>query len=188
MVDQKNKIIVIVGLPGTGKSALAHYMSEGGVPRVSFGSIVNNAVAEAGLELNIENERSVREKLRLDPSGDKVAEEVINQVNVLLNSGQHRILVDGLGSWDTYKRLRHEYHSDLIVVALTARRYIRHRRLAERKELPLTAAEVDVRDYDEIETLNKGGVIAIADYYLFDNGSLEQLHIQIDDLLREIEF
>jgi hypothetical protein len=52
----------------------------------------------------------------------------------------------------------------------------------------MTAQQIDERDYDEIETLNKGGVIAIADYYLFDNGSLEQLHIQIDDLLRELEF
>jgi hypothetical protein len=52
----------------------------------------------------------------------------------------------------------------------------------------MTSQQIDERDYDEIETLNKGGVIAIADYYLSDNSSLEQLHIQIDNLLRDIEF
>ena len=188
MSERDLKIIAIVGLPGTGKSALAHYMGERGIPRVSFGSIISNAVAEAGLEFNLENEHTIREKMRLDPAGDLAAKEVITQVNALIESGQHKILIDGLGGWETYKQLRHEYHGDLIVVALTARRYIRHRRLAQRTELPLTSPEVDARDYDEIETLNKGGVIAIADYYLFDNGSLEQLHIQIDDLMREIEF
>ncbi len=189
MVDSKNvKLIAFVGLAGTGKSAIAEYLGELGIPKVSFSDVIMNQVAKEGLDPTLENERAIREKMRLDPSGDLVAQEIIDQISHLIESGQHRILVDGLGSWQTYKQLRHEFHGNLTVVALSARRHIRHRRLTGRPEHPMTEKQVDERDYDEIETLNKGGVIAIADYYLFDNGSLEQLHIQIDDLLREIEF
>lgn len=188
MVDQNVKLIAFVGLAGTGKSAISEYLGELGIPKVSFTDIIMNELNREGLEPNLENERIVRERMRLDQSGDLVATEAINQINRLVEGGQHKILVDGLGSWDTYKRLKHEFHGNLTVVALTSRRYIRHRRLTQRSHNPMTAKQIDERDYDEIETLNKGGVIAIADYYLFDNGSLEQLHIQIDDLLREVEF
>lgn len=188
MVDQNVKLLAFVGLAGTGKSAIAEYLGELGIPKVSFSDIIMNNVAIEGLEPTLENERIVREKMRLTPAGDQVAIEAVRQINALINSGQRKILVDGLGSWESYKLLKHEFHGNLTVVALTSRRYIRHRRLTQRPHNPMTAKQIDERDYDEIETLNKGGVIAIADYYLFDNGSLEQLHIQIDDLLRELEF
>lgn len=189
MAEPKNvELLAFVGLAGTGKSAVTHYLGELGIPKVSFTEVIMNALKEARLEPTLENEREIREKLRLDPAGDLVANEVITQVNKMIESGQHRIVVDGLGSWDTYKRLRHEFPGSLTVIALTARRYIRHRRLTSDTKRPMTDQQIDERDYDEIETLNKGGVIAIADYYLFDNGSLEQLHIQIDELFRQIEF
>jgi dephospho-CoA kinase len=186
MTEKKNaKIIAFVGLPGTGKSAATIYLTEQQIPKVSFGEIVMRAVKDAGLEPTQQNEREVREKLRLDPSGDKVLEQVISEIQKLIEAGQHKVVLDGLGSWDSYKRLKHEFPGNVTVVAFTAQRYIRYRRLEEN---PLTEQLVDMRDYDEIETLNKGGVISMADFYIFDNGSMEQLHTQIDELLRQIEF
>ncbi len=189
MAESKNvKLIAFVGLSGTGKSAATEYLGERGIPKVSFGDIVMSKLEESGLTPSSENEKIIREKLRLDPSGDTVANEVVNQINDLITAGQHQIVIDGLGGWESYKRLRHEFPGNLILVALTAQRHIRHRRMSGRPDHPLTEREVDERDYDAIETLGKGGVIAIADHFLVDNGSIEQLHTQIDDLLRDIEF
>jgi dephospho-CoA kinase len=189
MTEKKNvRIIAFVGLPGTGKSAATSYLTEQNIPKVSFGDIVMKAVSEAALDPTQENEREVREKLRLDPSGDKALAQVISEIQKLIDSGQHRIVLDGLGSWESYKKLKHEFPGNVTVVAFTAQKYIRYRRLAQRESNPLPEPLVDARDYDEIETLNKGGVIAMADFYIFDNGSLEQLHTQIDDLLRQLEF
>lgn len=189
MVDKQNaKIIAFVGLPGTGKSAATAYVTDRGIPKVSFGDIIMQKIQAAGLDPTPENERSVREKLRLDHSGDQVLNEVISEVQKLIDAGQHRIVVDGLGAWDSYKRLKHEFPGNLIIVAFTAQRHIRLRRLASRSESPMTEQMVNARDYDEIETLNKGGVLAMADYFLFDNGSLEMLHTQIDELLRTLDF
>lgn len=189
MTERKNaKIIAFVGLSVTGRSAAAAYLGERGIPKVSFGDIVKKAVEDAGLDLNSENEIAIREKLRNDPSGDIVATEIIKQLDQLIDAGQHKIVIDGLGSWDTYKRLKHEFPGCITVVSLSAPRHIRYRRAAQRKEHPLTEQDVNERDYDEIETMNKGGVIAIADYPLSDYGSFEQLHLQVDELMRRIDF
>lgn len=189
MVKRKNvSLVAFVGLSGTGRSAATAYLGGRGIPKVSFAEVVQKALEAENLAPTIENERIVREKMRLSPSGDQVANEIIDQINRLVDSGQHQIAIDGLGSWETYKRLRHEFSGSMIVVALVARRHIRHRRMAERPNLPLTPAQTDQRDYDMIETLNKGGVVAMADYFITDNGSIEQLYTQIDKLLEEIEF
>lgn len=185
---QNAKIIAFVGLPGTGKSAATVYLTERGIPKVSFGDIIRQKIESAGLDASPENERIIREKLRLDPAGDQVLNQVISEVHNLIDAGQHRVVIDGLGVWDSYKHLKHEFPGSLLIVALTAQRHIRIRRLAHRSENPLTEPQVNTRDYDEIETLNKGGVLAMADYFLFDNGSLEMLHTQIDELLRTLDF
>lgn len=187
MTEPKNvSIIAFVGLSGTGKSAAATYLAERGMPKVRFAAVIESALAEAGLDDTPDNERMIREQLRLDPVGDVLVNRIISEINDLIAAGQHKIVIDGLGGWEAYKRLKHEFPGSMTVVALTARRHIRHRRLADRAEKPLTEREVDQRDYDAIETLGKGGVIAIADYFIEDNGSLEQLHMNIDDLLREL--
>lgn len=189
MAEHKHvKIIAFVGLSGTGKSAAATYVSERGIPRVSFADVIERALHSEGLEHTLQNERVIREKWRLSPAGDKVAHEVLRQIDQLIAAGQHKIVIDGLGAWATFRQLKHEFPGSLTVVGLTATRRIRHRRVASRAEHPLTSAEVDQRDYEAIETLGKGGVIAIADHFIHDDGSLEQLHTRIDTLLRDIEF
>lgn len=189
MAEHKNvKIIAFVGLTGTGKSAAAKYLAERGVARVSFAGIIEKALQTEGFELTPENERLVREKQRLSPSGDKIALEALQQIDRLIAAGQHKIVIDGLGAWATYRQLKHEFPGSLTVVGLTATKRIRHRRVASRAEHPLTSAELDQRDYEAIETIGKGGVIAIADHFIHDDGSLEQLHSRIDTLLRDIEF
>jgi dephospho-CoA kinase len=189
MAEQKDvKVIAFVGLSGTGKSAATAYLGELGIPKVSFGDIVMNEVKKAGLEPTPENEVTIREKLRHDSAGDLVVNQAVEEIVQLIAAGQHRIVIDGLGGWEAYKQLRHELHGNLTIVALTAHRHIRHRRMAQHPEHPSTDQEVDDRDYEAIETLGKGGVIAIADHFISDNGSIEQLHTRIDELLRELDF
>ena len=65
-------------------------------------------------------------------------------------------------------------------MAIIAPRGLRHQRLAQRPERPLTPAEALDRDYAEIENVEKGGPIAIADHYIMNTGSLEDLHTSIE--------
>ena len=189
MTEPKNiKILAFVGLAGSGKSTAVEYLTEKGYPKVYFGGVVLDEVKKRGLELTQENEQPIREELREKEGKDFVVRRIIKQINDLIDAGQHRIVADGLYTWTEYKVLKHEFPGELNLVAIVAPRALRHRRLANRPIRPLTAAQADQRDWAEIENLEKGGPIAIADHFILNDGDLEKLHQQIDAELASIDF
>ena len=74
------------------------------------------------------------------------------------------------------------------MVAVVAPTHLRHHRLANRPERPFTTDEATKRDWAEIENLEKGGPIAIADHYIVNDSSLEDLHSKIDAVLADVDF
>lgn len=189
MTNHENvKIIAFVGLPGVGKSSAVDYVTEKGYPKVYFGGIILDAMTEAGLELTQENEKPFREELRAREGNDFVANRIIEQIRKLIASGQKRIVADGLYSWTEYKVMKHAFPGELAVVAIVAPKHIRHHRLATRPVRPLTNQEADQRDWAEIEGIEKGGPIAIADHFIINDGTIEQLHQKVDTELDQIGF
>lgn len=182
------KIIAFVGLAGAGKSVSVDYLTEKGYPKVYFGGVVLDAMTEAGLEHTQENEKPFREELRKKEGNDFIAKRIIAQIHNLINAGQHRIVADGLYSWTEYKVLKHEFPGEFSLIAVVTPKKLRHRRLIDRPVRPLTQAEADARDYAEIENLEKGGPIAIADHYIINDGDLDNLHKQINLTLNDIGF
>lgn len=187
-VNKDIKIVAFVGLTGSGKSTAVDYITSKGYPKVYFGGIVLDEVAKRGLELTQENEQPIREELRREEGKDFVVKRIISQIHDLLDAGQHRIIADGLYTWTEYKVLKHEFPGELSVVAVVSPKHMRKMRMAKREIRPLSAGEVDQRDWAEIENLEKGGPIAIADHFIMNDGSMENLHAQIDQVLNDIEF
>lgn len=185
---QNTKIIAFVGLTGAGKSEAVEYVCRMNYPKVYFGGVVLDAMTEAGLEHTQENEKPFREALREKEGKDFVAKRIITQINNLVQAGQKRIVADGIYTWTEYKTLKHAFPGELIVVAVVAPRHLRHHRLTTRPIRPLTAEEANDRDWAEIENLEKGGPIAIADYFIHNDKDLEHLHSQIDTVLASTHF
>jgi dephospho-CoA kinase len=188
ILNKEVKIIAFVGLTGSGKSAAVDYITEKGYPKVYFGGVILDAMTEAGLEHTQENEQPFREELRAREGKDFVAKRIIVQIHKLLDSGQHRIVADGLYTWTEYKTLKKEFPGELVVIAIVAPKRLRHRRLLTRPIRPLTQAEADQRDWAEIENLEKGGPIAVADHYIMNDGNFDHFYEQIDTILDEIGF
>lgn len=182
------KILAFVGLTGSGKSTAVEYLTKKGYPKVYFGGVVLDAMTKAGLEHTQENEKPFRENLRKKEGNDFVANRIVEQIKDLINAGQHRIIADGIYTWTEYKVMKHAFPGELTVVALVAPKRVRHHRLNVRPERPLTDEEADKRDWAEIENLEKGGPIAIADSYIFNDDDTEKLHQDIDAVLARIEF
>jgi len=182
------KIIAFVGLTGSGKSKAVEYVTEKGVPKVYFGGVVLDAMREAGLELTEANEREFREELRKREGNDVIVNRIVKQIQDLIAAGQRRIVADGIYTWTEYKVMKHAFPGELTVVAVVAPKHLRYQRLAKREERPLTAAEATSRDWTEIENLEKGGPIAMSDYYVHNDKDVEWLDQQIDDVLAHIEF
>lgn len=182
------KIVAFVGLTGSGKSSAVEYLTAKGYPKVYFGGVILDAMTKAGLEHTQENEKPFREELREREGKDFVVKRIIQQVHDLINAGQHRIVADGIYTWTEYKAMKREFPGELTVVAVVAPKHMRHHRITNRPIRPLTIAEADERDWAEIENLEKGGPIAIADHYIMNNGNLDHFHDQIDTELDHINF
>ena len=54
--------------------------------------------------------------------------------------------------------------------------------------ISLTVEEASSRDWAEIENLEKGGPIAIADYYVHNDSTIDSLHQQLDKICAIIHF
>lgn len=182
------KILAFVGLPGAGKSTAVEHFTEKGYPKVYFGGVVFQAMKEAGIEITPSSERVFRVRFREEHGKDVVVNRIIEQVKHLAAAGQHRVIADGLYTWTEYKTLKQAFPGELIVAAVVAPRHLRYHRLANRPERPFTTVESYDRDIHEIENLEKGGPIAIADHYIINNGSVEQFEKQLHDLAEELGF
>lgn len=183
---QDAKIIVLVGMPGAGKSTCVDHLATKNVPSVYFGGVVvdetrrrNNGETSEALE------RVVREEFRAVDGMAAIAIRIIPQIDALISQGHAVIVADGLYSWAEYKVFKERWGDNAIVVAITAPRRVRHERLARRPVRPLTDEQVTAREYAEIENLEKGGPIANADYTLVNGNTPEDLIAQLDHVLAD---
>jgi dephospho-CoA kinase len=189
MSHQSNlKILAFVGMTGSGKSTAIEYFTEKGFPKVYFGGVIYQAMAEAGIEKGEDNEKVFRVEIREKEGSDFIVKRIIQQIKDLSAAGQHRIIADGLYTWDEYKALRHEFPGNLTVVAITAPKDKRYRWLESRKDRPQTPTISAGRDEREIEDLQKGGPIAAADYFVHNDGSIETMQAQLASIAELLDF
>lgn len=157
---------------------------EKGYAIVRFGDITDDEVKKQGLELNEENERPVREALRKKHGKDAYAKLSLPRIDAALKTSD--VVVDGLYSWEEYIFLKEHYGGDFIVVVVWSSPKARYAHLGGRKIRPLTPQEAASRDRAEIENLNKGGPIALADYTVLNDSSMADLKAQVEGIIDKL--
>ena len=185
--ERRPRALALVGMPGAGKTICAAHLKRAGFFTLRFGAIVVDEVRRRGLEVNPPNERIVREDLRKQHGMAAMALIALPRLHDALNR-QRNIIIDGLYSFSEYRLLDQTLGAPLILVAVAAPRQLRYERLANRAVRPLSAAEARQRDMQEIEQLEKGGPIAMADFTLLNDKSPASLLRQLDDLLNQLQF
>ncbi|MBN2422408.1 AAA family ATPase [Candidatus Woesearchaeota archaeon] len=178
-------IIAVVGMCGSGKSVLTEYLIEKGFSKLRFGQITMDKLKENNLEINEKNERLTREKLREQYGMAAYAILNIPKIKELIKSNE-RIVLDGLYSWEEYLVLKKEFPG-MIVIAVYASPETRYKRLNSRKVRPLSNEESCSRDKSEIENVHKAGPIAMADFTLVNESSLENLKNNLELLFKKTE-
>ncbi|MBI3190976.1 AAA family ATPase [archaeon] len=187
-----HKIIAIVGMPGSGKTEASEVIVDNGFQFIRLGQLTLDEVKRQGLEPTEKNERVIRERLRRENGMAAYALLNFQKIDSLLEKGS--VVVDGLYSWEEYMAFKEKYH-EIKIIAIYASPEIRHERLEKRildaedtemKKRRFAKEEATSRDRAEIENLNKGGPIAMADYTIVNESTLEDLRSEIEKVLKNI--
>ncbi len=179
------KIVSLVGMPGAGKSEAARVFESEGFYRIRFGDVTDREIKKRGLELTEKNERHIRESLRHEHGMAAYAKLNLPAIDAAL---QHTdVVIDGLYSWEEYTFLKEHYGDAFCTAAVWASPVTRYARLAGRKVRPLNREEAAGRDKAEIENVNKGGPIAMADFILLNESSLESLRQAAEKVIAQIK-
>lgn len=181
-MENNTPLFALVGMPGSGKSETAKYFKSLGFSLVRFGEFTDKGLSEKGLPTTEENERVYREEIRKLHGMQAYAVLAEPRISTLQKEGRS-IIIDGLYSWEEYKFLISKL-PNLKIIHIYTEPQKRYKRLSARKIRPLTRDQARKRDVSEIENLQKGGPIAIADYLIDNNSSVGNLYKEIDSLLK----
>jgi dephospho-CoA kinase len=181
-------IIAPVGLAGSGKSTAVEYFTAQGIPKIYGGGIMYSMMTEAGIDITWESQKQFREEMRTREGQDFILKRAIKDIHQLIKAGQKKIVLDGLYTWSEYKTLLHEFPGQVTVIAIVAPKQLRYQRLQNRLERPMQPHEIKERDWSEIENMEKGGPIAMADYFVINDGSLDKLHDQLHIAANDVHF
>jgi dephospho-CoA kinase len=188
-----NKIVCITGLTGAGKSVVSDFFVKNGFNYVRFGQLTMDELKKRNLEVNEANERMIREDLRKTHGMAAYAILNLPKFDELIKIGN--VIADGLYSFEEYKILKEHFGDKLAVIAVYASPKLRYERLVNRKmdgdsnvrNRPLTSEEAKSRDISEIENLNKGGTIAMADFTILNNKDITFLNQQIEEIYDQVK-
>lgn len=189
-MDMKPRVIAFVGMPGSGKgTAVAHLQEKYKLPSVYFGGMVYDEVRRRGLDIVLD-ERMVREEMRTLEGPAVLAKRAAERVKELFAEGAPAVVLDGVYSWSEDRYLRETFGDDYVAIAAVNPKKVRYERVVARKDAhrPYTLEQIQLRDIEEIENLEKGGPIAFADYYVANPKDIDEFREQVDALMHELGY
>lgn len=179
-----NKIIAIVGMCGTGKSVASEYFEKVGYQKVYFGGITYDKLKEAGIERTPETETKMREDLRKEYGMGCYAILSLPKIEELYKNGN--VVIDDLYSWSEYEVLQEKFGDNVILIGVVSDKKLRYSRIAVRPGRSYNNDEAKARDLSELKKLEKGDPIAYADYYILNNGSVDDYYKRLEEILKQI--
>ena len=176
-------------MAGSGKTEVIKYLQgKFDWPNVYMGAPTFDRMRAEGLEMNYENEKICREKIRAEMGMGAYATLCLPKIKKELETGDV-CLVESLYSWSEYKIYKEEFGDNFFCLAVFASPALRFQRLSARSnERPMSSLEEFIRrDYTEIEGIEKAGPIARADFTALNETDLNDLNAQIDNFINIIK-
>lgn len=180
-------IVIVTGMPGSGKSRIVREFERRGFPSVPLGDIVREETLKRGLELTKENVAKVSIRLRQELGQNAVAKLAVEKVRELLRRSPV-VVIDGVRSLDEVGTFRGAFSGEeIIIVAVHTPPKLRFERLKERgrHDDPQTWEDFEERDWKELK-FGIGSVIAMADYMLINDGSRGEYEEKVKNLVDRI--
>lgn len=172
------RILVTTGMPGSGKEEFLKICQARGAKIVRMGDIVREKAKEFGLDPSDASVGTLANEERKRYGNDIWAKRTIPFV------GGDFVVIDGTRGLDEIRAFKHAFGEDLKTVGIHTSAKTRYERLCARSrpDQPTTRAEFDQRDRRELEW-GLGEAIALADYMIVNESTIEDLKVSVDALL-----
>jgi dephospho-CoA kinase len=180
------KVIVIIGLPGSGKSIASKLLARKGIPAYNSSHVIKEEVIKMGLELTIESEEHIARQLRKEHGMDAPARFLANSIE---KEESDIICIEGFRNIEETEYI--ERFGEIFLVEILAPKDVRHGRLIRRAgpRDPKDGKAAEWRDNKEIER-GLGKFMETEKYTKFvinNNGNLQDLEKRLDEVLDKIK-
>jgi dephospho-CoA kinase len=177
----KQKIVVgVAGMPGAGKAVVSRVANEKGYALVIMGNVIREETKRRGLEPTPENIGKIMLKLREEEDPTVVAKKCIPKI---VSANTDVVLVDGIRSLNEIQEFKKNF-PQFVLIAVHSSPETRFGRLFRRKRSD-DPSEWEVfleRDLREL-SVGQGNVIAMADYMVVNEGTLDEYRAKIHEVL-----
>ena len=163
-------IVALSGMPGAGKTTVARYLSQKGIPLLIMGDVVREVAETDGLEPTSDNLARLMLRLRKKSGPEAIAHLIVDKIKLMKKKDKKLsvVIVDGIRSMAEVQVLRLIGTVKLLAIhgsTLTRYTHVKERR---RSDVPSTIDEFDKRDKIEME-VGISNAIALADESISNN-------------------
>lgn len=173
------KLVIVVGMPASGKNTIAPYARMKNYPHFSTGDIVREEIRKRGCSGDPETSAKVSTELR--------GVDGLGVTRMALEDALHQkadvVFLEGIRSWPEIEMIRRTI--SCVVVAFIAPYGMRLERIKKRKREDDSPADFDKRDKREID-YGVAVCIALADAYVLNTGSIDDAITQLDQIVSNL--
>jgi len=181
-------IIGITGTDGAGKGAVVDYLvKEKGFAHYSARALLIEEIERQGIQNNRSNMRIVANELRAKYGNDYVVHHYLERAK---KTGDKKIIIESLRAVDEATLLK---KSGGILLAVDADQEIRFERVQKRRSESDKVSFEEFAKHEALEMndpdphgMQKERVMQMADYTIMNNGTLDDVYVQIESILKKI--
>lgn len=180
-------IIGITGTDGAGKGTVVEYLKKKGFTHYSSRALLIKEIEARGLEPTRNQMRLVANELRAKHGNEFVVKTALDAAQ---QAGTKNIVVESLRATAEAEYLKSK---EGILLAVDADQKLRYERVQARRSETDKVSFEEFVNHEELEKsdpdpngMQKAKVIAMADHTIMNNGTLSELHQQVDTVLAAI--
>ena len=180
----KQKVVIgVAGMPGAGKATIKNAGEAIGYSVVVMGDEIREETKRRGLEPTPENIGKIMLQLREEEGPTAVAKRCIPKITV---AKTNTVFVDGVRSLHEVNEFK-KHFSNFTLIAVHSSPETRFQRLFRRKRSddPKGWQVFLERDLREL-SVGQGSVIAMADYMIVNERTLEEFKIKVREVLEAL--
>ncbi|MEM2927867.1 MAG: AAA family ATPase [Nitrososphaerota archaeon] len=179
---KKLLVFGIAGMPGAGKTEVCKILSKKfNAPIYIMGDIIRRIAKERNIEPSRNNLEKIMIKIREEEGEDIIAKKIFEEIK-LSNIKNGVIIIDGIRSIHELDFFKKNFEN-FILLAVIASKENRFLRLFKRRREDDPSSFEEFIKRDRIESLiGLGAVLAEADFYILNDGTLKELNKQIQKI------